>query len=72
MTMIDEPKAAEDEKKIRRMLTADQVLELIPISRAKLHRMEHDGRFPRGHMMGPHRKLWFEDEVIAWQESLVD
>jgi prophage regulatory protein len=59
-------------EEIRQMLTAEQVLELIPISRAKLHRMEHDGRFPRGHMMGPHRKLWFKDEVIAWQKSLSD
>jgi predicted DNA-binding transcriptional regulator AlpA len=59
-----------DDTEIRPMLTAEQVLELIPISRAKLHRMEHDGRFPRGHMMGPHRKLWFKDEVVAWQKSL--
>ncbi|MEY9493697.1 helix-turn-helix transcriptional regulator [Bradyrhizobium elkanii] len=68
--MRDEDDGGDVKTEIRQMLTAEQVLEKIPVSRSKLHRMEHDGRFPRGHMMGPHRKLWFADEVIAWQKSL--
>lgn len=57
---------------IRRMLTAEQVLELIPVSRTTLFRLERDKVFPQGNPVTAHRKLWFEDEVVAWQKSLVD
>jgi predicted DNA-binding transcriptional regulator AlpA len=65
---------AGDTKKeeVREMLTAEQVLAIIPISRTTLFRLERDGLFPRGQLLTPHRKLWFKDEVIAWQKSLQD
>lgn len=65
---------AGDTKKeeVREMLTTEQVLAMIPISRTTLFRLERDGLFPRGQLLTPHRKLWFKDEVIAWQKDLED
>jgi prophage regulatory protein len=61
---------SETKEEVREMLTAEQVLDLIPISRTTLFRMERDKRFPQGQAITPHRKLWFKDEVIAWQRDL--
>jgi prophage regulatory protein len=57
---------------LREMLTAEQVLAMIPVSRSTLFRLERDQLFPRGSAITPHRKLWFKDEVIAWQQALQD
>lgn len=54
------------------MLLAEQVLALIPVSRTTLFRLERDGLFPKGIPVAPHRKLWFQDEIIAWQKALQD
>lgn len=60
------------DEQVRRMLTAEQVMEKVPVSRTTLFRLEKDGLFPQGQAITPHRKLWFEDEVIAWQKALRD
>jgi predicted DNA-binding transcriptional regulator AlpA len=57
---------------VRGMLTAEQVLKRIPFSRTTLFRLERDGLFPKGKPVTPHRKLWFEDQVIGWQRQLDD
>lgn len=57
---------------IREMLTAEQVLALIHISRTTLFRLERDKLFPQGRPVAPHRKLWFKDEIVAWQCGLDD
>lgn len=61
-----------DDEQIRKMLTAEQVMEQVPISRTTLFRMERDELFPQGHLITAHLKLWFEDEIIAWQKALRD
>src|SRR4051794_32868069 len=62
--------AADDTEQVREMLTAEQVLAVIPISRTTLFRLENDKLFPQGQLLTPHRKLWFKDDVIAWQRDL--
>jgi predicted DNA-binding transcriptional regulator AlpA len=57
---------------VRVMLNAKQVLSLIAISRTTLFRLEREKLFPQGQAITPHRKLWFKDEVIAWQRDLQD
>ncbi len=57
---------------VREMLTAEEVLSAIKISRTTLFRLERDKLFPQGQAITPHRKLWFKDEVIAWQKALQD
>ncbi|GAB9179393.1 helix-turn-helix transcriptional regulator [Bradyrhizobium diazoefficiens] len=63
---------SDENEDVREMLTAEQVLALIPISRTTLFRLERDNVFPKGEVITPHRKLWFKDEVIAWQRDLRD
>jgi predicted DNA-binding transcriptional regulator AlpA len=54
----------------RRMLNEAQVLTLIPVSRTTLYRMAKNGRFPPGTYISPNRRIWFEDEVVAWQNAV--
>jgi prophage regulatory protein len=52
------------------MLNEKQVLEIVPISRTTLFRMEKAGGFPRSTYISPNRRVWFEDEIIAWQNAV--
>jgi prophage regulatory protein len=54
----------------RRMLNEKQVLEIVPVSPVTLWRMEKKGLFPKGTYISPNRKVWFEDEIIAWQNGV--
>jgi prophage regulatory protein len=54
----------------RRMLNEKQVLEIIPVSRTTLFRIEKAGRFPRSTYISPNRRIWFADEIIAWQNAV--
>lgn len=54
----------------RRMLNEKQVLEIVPVGRSTLWRMEKAGRFPRSTYISPNRRIWFEDEIVRWQKAL--
>ena len=54
----------------RRMLNEARVLEIIPISRTTLYRMEKTGRFPKSTYISPNRHVWYEDEIVAWQHAV--
>lgn len=54
----------------RRMLTIAQVLAIVPVGRSTIFRMERKGTFPASYWPSPGRRVWFEDEVAAWQEAL--
>jgi prophage regulatory protein len=54
----------------RRMLNEKQVLEIVPVGRTTLYRMEKAGRFPRSTYISPNRRVWFEDDIIAWQNAV--
>ena len=75
MIAARQPKAeteevAPDKSGPRRMLNEAQVLALIPISRTTLFRLGKSGRFPQGTYISPNRRVWFEDEIIAWQNAV--
>lgn len=61
---------APDKSGPRRMLSEKQVLEIIPVGRTTLYRMEKAGRFPRSTYISPNRRVWFADQVIAWQNEV--
>jgi prophage regulatory protein len=61
---------APDRSGPRRMLSEKQVLEIIPVGRTTLYRMEKAGRFPKSTYISPNRRAWFEDEIIAWQNAV--
>lgn len=52
------------------MLSEEQLLATVPISRTTLYRMEKAGRFPKSTYISPNRRVWFEDEIIAWQSAV--
>lgn len=54
----------------RRMLDEKAVLEIVPVGRSTLWRMEKAGRFPRSTYVSLNRRVWFEDEIVAWQNAL--
>lgn len=54
----------------RRMLNEKQVLDIIPLSRTSIYRLEKVGKFPRSTYISPNRRVWFEDEIAAWQNAV--
>ena len=54
----------------RRMLSEKHVLEIVPVGRTTLYRMEKAGRFPKSTYISPNRRVWFEDEIIAWHNAV--
>lgn len=54
----------------RRMLVEDQILDIVPVSRSTLWRMERAGKFPKATYISANRRVWFEDEIIAWQNTV--
>jgi prophage regulatory protein len=61
---------ASNKSEPRRMLNEDKVLEIVPVSRTTLYRMEKAGRFPRSTYISPNRRIWYADEIIAWQNAV--
>ena len=61
---------APDKSGPRRMLNEKKVLEIVPYSPTTLWRMVKGGEFPSPVFISPNKKVWFEDEVIAWQSAL--
>jgi prophage regulatory protein len=59
-----------DALRARRMLAINEVLAIVPISRSTLFRMEAKGTFPASYWPSPGRRVWFEDEILAWQNAL--
>jgi len=62
--------AAPDKSAPRRMLSEKQVLEIVPVGRTTLYRMEKACRFPRSTYISPNRRVWYADEIIAWQNAV--
>lgn len=61
-----------DSEKVREMLSSREVLAMIPLDRAALFRLENEGLFPQGHPVSPRKRLWFRDEIVAWQRDLAN
>lgn len=62
--------AATDNTEFRRMLSIEQVLEIVPVSPVTLWRMEKKRRFPRGTFISPNKKIWWADEIAGWQREV--
>jgi predicted DNA-binding transcriptional regulator AlpA len=54
----------------RRMLTLAQVLDIVPVKRTTLFKMEKKGTFPASHYASANRRFWFADEIARWQANL--
>jgi predicted DNA-binding transcriptional regulator AlpA len=51
------------------MLSERQILDRLPIARSTLQHWEKEGLFPKSIPIGPNRKAWYKDEVVAWQKQ---
>ncbi|KYK50033.1 hypothetical protein A1D31_22235 [Bradyrhizobium liaoningense] len=56
----------------RTMLELEQVLKIVPVSKSTLLRMLAEERFPRGHYISPNRRVWYEDDILKWQDQLLN
>ena len=56
----------------RRMLDIVEVRRLVPLARSTIFNMEKNGKFPRSKFITPNRRVWFEDEIVEWQEHGLD
>jgi predicted DNA-binding transcriptional regulator AlpA len=54
----------------RRMLNEKQVLDIVPLSRTSIYRLEKAGKFPRSTYISANRRIWYEDQIIAWQRAV--
>lgn len=52
-----------------RLLTIEQVTEIVPKSRRTIYRWVKAGQFPRGYQIGPASVAWLRSEVIEWAEE---
>ena len=68
--MADGEDGPHDEAGLRPMLTERMVLDLVPISRTTLYRLERAGKFPRSVYVSANRRLWFRDQIVAWQAAV--
>jgi prophage regulatory protein len=58
------------EIRARRMLNEKLVLAIVPLGRSTLLRMEREGKFPKSTYISANRRIWFEDEIVAWQNTV--
>ena len=52
-----------------RIITRDQLKELVPYSASQIARLEQAGQFPRRLKLGPNRIGWLSSEIENWIES---
>ena len=62
--------AALEKAGVRKMLSQEQVLAIVPVSPVTLWRMEKKGQFPKGTFISANKKIWYLDEIVAWQEQV--
>jgi prophage regulatory protein len=54
----------------RKMLSENEVLDLLPFGRTTLFSLIKTSAFPRGTYVSPNRRAWFADEIARWQNSI--
>jgi predicted DNA-binding transcriptional regulator AlpA len=54
----------------RRMMLEAEVLDIVPISRSTLWRMERAGKFPKSTYISANKRCWYEDQIVEWQNTV--
>ena len=62
--------ADEHKKELRKMLSLNEVLAIVPIARSTLLRMVRLKQFPQPIHISENRRVWYADQIIAWQEQV--
>jgi prophage regulatory protein len=58
------------EIRARRMLDEKQLLAIVPLGRSTLLRKEKEGKFPKSTYISANRRIWYEDQIVAWQNTV--
>jgi prophage regulatory protein len=58
----------EEKNELRKMLDLNEVLKIVPIARSTLLRMVKLKQFPQPTFISENRRVWYEDQIIAWQK----
>jgi predicted DNA-binding transcriptional regulator AlpA len=69
-TADERPEEGFQSDKPRHMLNISQVLEIVPVGRTTLFKMERQGTFPTSTYISPNRRCWYADEIARWQKAL--
>jgi predicted DNA-binding transcriptional regulator AlpA len=54
-----------------RMLTFKEVQQIVRYARATIYRKIHEGEFPPGIKLGPHRRVWQLRDIENWIASRI-
>jgi prophage regulatory protein len=65
-----EPRQQQRPKPTRRVIEIDEVLSMVPLSKASVYRMQKAGTFPKSRAIGANRSAWFVDDIESWLEAL--
>lgn len=49
-----------------RLLTMEQVRQIVPKHRTTIYRWIAKGEFPAGHLIGPASAVWLQSEILDW------
>jgi predicted DNA-binding transcriptional regulator AlpA len=55
---------------IQPMIDEETLLQLVPLSRSTLHRLQKQGKFPKGVYVSENRKLYVRAEIARWQNAV--
>ena len=53
-----------------RILTTDEILKMLPVSKSTLWRLEKQGLFPMHFKLGLRRNGWMESDVVSWLDNV--
>lgn len=70
---LENPEAEPDDgapDDILPMIDEETLLQLVPLSRSTLHRLQKQGKFPKGVYVSENRKLYVRAEVARWQRAV--
>ena len=56
----------------KRLLTMNQVLERVPVSRQQIYAWISKGSFPRQIRLSENRVAWLEEDIEKWIESKIE
>lgn len=51
------------------LMTTDEVVEAVGLSRSSIWRLEREGKFPKRRQVSAQRVGWLRSEVTEWAES---
>jgi prophage regulatory protein len=55
---------------LRVMLSEEQLLKIVPLSKVSIWRLQKRGLFPKSTFISANRRIWWADEIVAWQAEV--